>query len=90
MEITLNAAEHRFEHTQNGETAILEYSLHDGAIDLLHTFVPRSMGGAGVGGALAKQAFAHAQANALPVIVHCPFVAAYVQRHPELLAQVRR
>lgn len=89
MDITLNEAQHRFEHRENGETAILQYSLHDGAMDLLHTEVPPFMGGTGVGRALAEYAFAYAKEQDLPVIVHCPFVSAYVKRHPEVQAQVR-
>ncbi len=89
MGIILNEAKHRFEYRQNGETALLQFSLHDGAIDLLHTEVPPSMGGTGVGSALAAHAFAYAKEQGLPVIVHCPFVAVYVKRHPELQAQLK-
>jgi predicted GNAT family acetyltransferase len=48
---------------------------------LAHTEVPESLRGKGVGGALAKAGLAFARAQGLPVVVRCPFVRAYLQKH---------
>ncbi len=61
----------------------LEYRLHEGMIVLMHTEVPATLGGRGIGTALAEYALKYARANHLPAKVYCPFVAAYVKRHPE-------
>src|SRR4051812_48057626 len=83
-----NAAVQRFEYSENGATAFVEYSFHHGSIDLLHTIVPESLGGKGVAAALAAFAFKFAKEQDLPVIVHCPYIDSYVKKHPELLPQL--
>jgi len=57
-------------------------------MDLLHTEVPPEHEGQGYGGALAKAALDYARAEKLRVIPTCPFVRAYVKRHPEYAALV--
>ncbi len=90
MEITHNAAKHQFEHHANGDVAVLVHILRDGSIYLMHTEVPPSMGGTGVGNALAAAAFEYAKAEQLSVVVYCPFVAVYVKRHPELQELIQK
>lgn len=90
MEITHNAAQHQFEHQANGELAILVYAIRNGSIYMMHTEVPPSMGGTGVGNALAAAAFEYAKAEQRPVVVYCPFVAVYVKRHPELQELIQK
>lgn len=78
-----NKERQQFQVLIDGELASLEYRLHEGKIVLMHTEVPESLGGRGIGTALAEFALNYARANGLPVIVYCPFVAAYLKRHPE-------
>jgi uncharacterized protein len=78
-----NAAEHRFELEVDGHTAYLYYRLEPGVITLVHTEVPPALGGRGVGSTLVRGALAAIRANGLKVIVKCPFVAAYMGKHPE-------
>ncbi len=47
-----------------------------------HTEVPESLSGRGVGTALVKTALDHARSLGVNVIPRCPFVAAYLRRHP--------
>ncbi len=54
----------------------------------MHTEVPDSMSGKGVASALAAYAFQYAKENKKPVMVYCPFVAAYLKRHPEIKGQL--
>lgn len=77
------AAKHRFEATVDGETALLAYRLDGDTIHLVHTEVPASLAGRGLGGELARAALVSARARALKVVPTCPFVRAYIARHPE-------
>lgn len=90
MEITITNNErlHRFETTIQNETAFLEYRPYKGDIALMHTLVPPALEGQGVASALAKYAFDYAKQHNLPVMVYCPFVAAFLKRHPEYNVQV--
>ena len=50
---------------------------------LVHTEVPPSLEGQGIGSDLVKQALADIERQGLRLVPQCPFVAAYVKRHPE-------
>ena len=77
-----------FEIHEGDDIAYLEYRFYKNDIALMHTEVPKSMEGKGVASALAEYAFKYAKENNKPVIVYCPFVAAYVKRHPEVGEQL--
>jgi uncharacterized protein len=83
LNIINNEQRQQFQLEVEGELASLEYRLHDGQIVLMHTEVPQTLGGRGIGSALAEYALNYARANHLPAKVYCPFVATYVKRHPE-------
>jgi predicted GNAT family acetyltransferase len=85
MEIATNKAAGQFELHVDGELAILIYRIHKGKLFLMHTEVPESLEGHGYGSALAEYAFQYAAQNALPVVVYCPFVKAWLGKHPEVL-----
>lgn len=55
----------------------------NGEIYLTHTEVPAGLEGKGVGSALVAQALADIERRQLRLVPLCPFVAAYIQRHPE-------
>ncbi len=61
----------------------LSYSLQDGTITHRHTEIDPSVGGRGLGTALVRFALDDARARGLTVIPACPFVAAFIVRHPE-------
>jgi len=81
--VTMNAETHRFEVSLDGETAFAEYGLLHDAIVLPHTVVPDAFAGKGVGSALAKAALAYARDHGLKVRPICPFMAGYINKHPE-------
>jgi len=83
MQIADNAAKSRFEATVDGETALLVYRLAGDTLTLLHTEVPAALAGRGLGGELARAALDSARARSLKVVPTCPFVRAYIARHPE-------
>ena len=82
-EVAHNEKARRFEIRSDGQTAFLQYELAKGSIALVHTEVPPALEGRGMGGALARAALEHARTEHLPVLVSCPFVAAFVRKHPE-------
>ena len=86
--ITDNAALHRFELPVDGETAFLVYERTGELLRLMHTEVPQSLEGKGVGSKLVSAVLRFAQENNLSVVPVCPFVAQYVKRHPEYSAIV--
>jgi predicted GNAT family acetyltransferase len=55
---------------------------------VLHTQVPRSLAGHGIGSALAQAALDYARAEGLLVVPHCPFMHHYLVQHPVDLALV--
>jgi predicted GNAT family acetyltransferase len=79
----------RFEVDVEGEPAVLEYRIRDGALWLLHTGVPDKGQGKGVAAALARAAFDHARQEGQMVVPMCAFVVSYLRRHPELMEQVQ-
>jgi len=85
VNIVDNTSSHRFETEQDGARAELVYERTHHALVLVHTGVPDSMRGGGVGGDLVRFAVADARRSGLRLVVRCPFAQAYLQRHPELL-----
>lgn len=60
-----------------------EYRLVGGRVIFFHTEVDRAVEGRGVGSRLAAGALDDAKARGLRITVKCPFIAAYIRRHPE-------
>ena len=85
-EVTDNNALHRFELHVGGETAVLVYEKTEHLLRLIHTEVPQSLEGQGVGSKLVSAVLRFAQENKLSVVPLCPFVAQYVKSHPEYSA----
>jgi predicted GNAT family acetyltransferase len=55
----------------------------DGArITLLHTEVPQSLSGRGIGSALARSVLEDIRRRGLRVVPRCEFIAGFIQRHP--------
>lgn len=79
----------RFEAEVNGGTAVLEYLLDGDVIAFTHTEVPAAARGRGVADALATTALDYAEARGLRVRPLCPFVGAFIRRHPEYQHLVR-
>ncbi|MFD9704593.1 GNAT family N-acetyltransferase [Lentzea sp. NPDC059081] len=88
--VTNNEAESRYEVHVDGELAgFLEYRDVSGVLALVHTEVGEEYGGQGLGAQLAKFALDDAQARGVKVSPLCPFVAKYIEKHPEYRVTVR-
>lgn len=83
IEVTDNRAESQYEASIDGALALVAYQLRDDAIVFLHTEVPRALEGRGIGGQLAKIVIEDAKARGLAIVPRCPFIRAYIDRHPE-------
>jgi uncharacterized protein len=59
------------------------YRRRDGRIAFTHTEVDESCEGRGFGSRLAAAALAEARREGLEVVPLCPFIAHYIERHPE-------
>ena len=55
----------------------------NGEIYLTHTEVPSALEGKGVGSSLVRLALEDIERQQLRLVPLCPFVAGYVQKHPE-------
>lgn len=78
-----NTAQRRFELDEGGRTSFATYRLASGVITFLHTEVPPALSGRGIGSRLIRGALEFARAQGLKVVPQCPFVAAYMAKHPE-------
>lgn len=73
----------RFELERDGNVAYLEYALVGPVLELIHTEIPKSMGGKGVASTLVQSALDWAREHKVKIDVVCPFVAGYLKKHPE-------
>ena len=79
-----NPEELRYELVRDGEViGVILYRATPGVIVLLHTDVEPAFEGEGVGNRLVAGALDDIRARGLRLVPVCPFVAAYLRRHPE-------
>lgn len=80
--IVNNVDRHQFEVRTGDQVSRLVYRLDGDVIDLLHTEVPRALEGRGIANELVRTALDYAASEQLLVRPTCPFVRAYLKRHP--------
>ena len=74
----------RFAADVDGRTAYITYrDLGGGVLELDHTYVPREHRGGGIASQLTTHALGYARERGYRVVPSCPYVAAYIARHPE-------
>ena len=88
--VSHDPAAHRFEVRTNAGTGLLTYLEQGPALEILHTEVPDAAEGQGYAAALAVAALDFARREGKRVIPSCPFVAAYIQRHPSYADLLQR
>ena len=83
-EITDNADEARYEIRTGGELAgFVTYKRRPGRIAFQHTEVDDRFEGKGIGSQLIVHVLGAAREAGDEVVPLCPFVRAYIERHPE-------
>ena len=83
VDVVRNDALKQFEAELDNSTALLQYRMSGHSIVFLHTEVPEAFEGRGVGSALARAGLDYARQQGLQVVPLCPFVDAYLRRHPD-------
>lgn len=74
----------RFEIHEDGQLAgFAVYRLEPGRITLVHTEIDDAFGGRGLGGKLARTALDTARERGLAVVPRCPFIRAWIEKHPD-------
>lgn len=83
LEIRHNPEAHRFEADVGGGLGIVEYIWVGDTLIFTHTEVPEAHEGQGIGSALARYALEYVRAEGLRVRSICPYMSAFLGRHPE-------
>jgi uncharacterized protein len=79
-----NPGQHRFEIRVDGEVAgFAEYHLHETQAAFTHTEVAPAFGGQGLASTLIQAALDQARQRGWQVEPFCPFVRAFIGKHPE-------
>jgi uncharacterized protein len=85
MNVQHDTGRSRFVITLDDGEAELVYAMVGGdAIDLQHTEVPRGDRNKGVADALVREALAYAREHELRVVPTCPYVQAWLRKHPAI------
>ncbi len=80
---TQNTSQNRFEILQDDLLSVADYELSAGVLTITHVVVAPQLRGQGVASLLASAIVQHARACNLKIRPQCPFMAAYLDRHPE-------
>ena len=81
-QIDHNPERNLFTTEVDGRTAYVQYDIHDGCLDILHTIVPGPIEGRGIASALCKSAYTYARENGLKPAATCSYAVSWLQRHP--------
>jgi predicted GNAT family acetyltransferase len=78
----------QLEVLEDGQLAKLEYKIKNGFLYLIHTEVPKALGGQGIASKLALAGLEYGRTENMPIKVYCPYIARYLQKHPEQMKRV--
>jgi hypothetical protein len=77
-----NTARSRFELEADGVTVFMNYRITGDVISLDHTETPVAARGRGLASRLTQGVLDDVRSRGLEIVPRCPFVRAYVERHP--------
>lgn len=84
IRLTRNDALKRYElHVDDDLIGRIDYRLDGDVIDMYHTEVDPAHGGKGFGSRIVAHAVADAAASGQRIVPTCPFIATYIDRHPQ-------
>jgi hypothetical protein len=81
--VTDNTALNRYELITDGGIAFVRYRTAENVRTFTHAEVPKALEGNGVGSTLARGALELARTQGYKIVPQCPFIAAYIAKHPE-------
>lgn len=79
--ITHNEDLHMFEINYPEGRAYLEYTEDNGTVTVIHTIVPKALGGRGIAASLAEAFYRWASENRHPVKSDCSYMTAWMKRN---------
>jgi predicted GNAT family acetyltransferase len=79
----------QFEAHVDGRVALVSYLRNGDTIILTHTEVPKELEGRGLGSVLARGVLDRARREGWKVVVRCPFITSFIERHPEYRSVVQ-
>ena len=88
VEVYVNYGANRIEARVEDYLCLIDFIPAGRVIVYIHTEVPPVLAGNGIANLMVRAALAHAQKKHLKVIPQCPYVSAYLRRHPENQNQV--
>ncbi len=78
-----NSARSRFELEADGVTVFMNYQLSGQVMSLDHTETPVAARGRGLASRLTEGVLQEMRRRGLKIVPRCPFVRAFVDRHPK-------
>lgn len=88
-EVVRNDASHEYEIRVGDRVAgIAGYRDEPGRILFTHTEIDPDFGGQGLGSILASAALDDAAERGLTIVPYCPFIQAYLRKHPDFSGEV--
>ncbi|MFZ5748678.1 MAG: GNAT family N-acetyltransferase [Pseudomonadota bacterium] len=73
----------RYEAVENGQLAIVQYTLERDRLNLTYTVMPEALRGRGLGSRLLQAVLEDARDRGLRVSARCPFAKAFIARRRE-------
>jgi uncharacterized protein len=84
VEVHRNDENHHYEATLDGKVVgFVRFRRGSGQVILIHTETEDAYEGRGIGSALARGALDDVRARGEKAVLRCPFIASYVEHHPE-------
>ncbi|MXV37105.1 N-acetyltransferase [Flavobacteriaceae bacterium Ap0902] len=81
--LNINETNKRFELEYNGHLAFINYGEFGKSIALVHTEAEPELKGTGAASALVEKTLTHLKEEGKEILPYCPYVFAYIKRHPE-------
>jgi len=78
-----NEEKKRFEIEVDGSYAFIDYKVKGDDISLVHTETDPELRGRGAAGAVVEKTLHYLDENKISLHPFCPYVFAYIKRHPE-------
>lgn len=84
MDVVFNEAESRYElKSAEDLVGFADVVERDGVMEFPHVFVEPRFRNQGLAELLVREALADVRTRGLEIVPQCPYVVAYVRRHPE-------
>jgi len=84
LNVVKNDESKRFELTIDGHIAFIDFTQRGtDVIKLIHTEVPDQLGGRGIAAVLVEKTLQYLEDSHFSLYPICPYVFAYIKKHPE-------